>query len=66
MKSLLLAVILGVSAGCATPYAVVATHKPAWVTQAPTHKPFCPKEREESPIWLSLHPECRRFTACLD
>jgi hypothetical protein len=35
----------------------------SFVTKAPVKKEFCPKDREQNPLWLNLHPECRKFTA---
>lgn len=34
-----------------------------FVTKAPVKKEHCPKEREDSPMWRNLHPECRKYSA---
>lgn len=35
----------------------------AAVTRAPVHVRSCPAEHRLNPLWLTLHPECREFTA---
>lgn len=66
MKTLLLAVTLGFSAGCAAPHALVAAHKAVFKTQAPVHVPICPDKLSDTPFWRNIHPECRRYTAWVE